>query len=132
MTQFLLAEFAKPPGSQGMTWQPVVDAPYLVEAARANFQEIENVWVGRPHAGEIDTLVDEASVAMGNNQPYEESELASVLTQVTEQAEALALFWASYPNDLPLAETVPELHRVVETDIRESPSLEVYVRWRRA
>lgn len=130
MTQFLLAEFTNGPGVTAMTWKRVVESPYLVRAARANFPDIESVWVGRPHAGEMDALIDEAAIAIGNNQSYEESELAAVLTQITEKANALALFWASYPDNLPLADTITELHRIVETDLRESPSREVYVRWR--
>ncbi len=132
MTQFLLIEAVMPPSLSGMTWKRLLEAPYLVKAARANFPDIHSVWVGRSQDGEISVLIDDAADAMGRNQPYEDTVLAAVLTKITEHAESLALFWATYPDTLPVADTVEELHRIVETDLRESPGGEIYVRWRRS
>jgi hypothetical protein len=134
MTQFLLVESLSRPAARGFGAKRVVEAPYLVRAARHNFGAIDTVWVIRPDQGEVDSLVDNAVERIQNGGSYRDTELAHLLEDVTETAEGLALFCASYANDLPIAASPSELHERVENELRhaDSAGAELYVRWRRA
>jgi hypothetical protein len=134
MTQFLLVQTAGSPIASGSAAKRVTENPYLVRSARHNFGEIDDVWVVRPTQGELDVLVGDAHERLQGSGTYPETELAKLLTILTDTSPGIVLFWASYPNDLPNAASPSELHAMVESQLREATSgpPELYVRWQRA
>ena len=134
MTQFLLVQSAGCPVANGFGAKRVTDSPYLVRAARENFGELDTVWVVRPNEGEVDILVDNALEHIQSGGEYRETHLAQLLATIVGNAEGLALFWASYPNNLPIAAIPAEVHALVESDLRRTGKAnpELYVRWLRA
>lgn len=133
MTQFLLVRSSTRPHISGFAVEPVTEDDFLRPIAERVLGGADRAWVIRPDAEEMDDVVDASVMAMDGGAAFRETSLARALATIVGSCDGLALFWSSFPDDLPAADSLAHLHEMIEAQLREKrASGEVYGQWNRS
>lgn len=129
MTQHLLARGDHPQVAVSFMRIPVSLCRGMGEAARTIFGSSNTpVWKVAPIGDEMDQIVEDARQAFLNGERFEESTLCGLLQRLTASSDAIALFYGSDTQDLPLAESIDRLYSHLINEFGAAPA-ELYVQW---
>jgi hypothetical protein len=92
---------------------------------------IKGFWVAASDDA-LEAVLNESCDAMDGGNPFGDTSLGRVVLSLTQQASALALFYSSFPEDLPVASNVSELMSTLESQLQPPRAMgpELYIVWR--
>ncbi len=136
MTQFLVCVSKQQPAMiAGLRFGLISPDEEIFSSVGLQLQDLQShanlFWVATPD-DVLEAILNESSDAIEGGSSFGDTSLGRVVLSLTRQASALALFYASFPEDLPVASNVSELMATLESQLKPPQPMgpELYIVWR--